>query len=89
MFLWHGEKNLLDFFLLCGQRYRRPKEPFLEVTNKLHLAMHVIMHGNERRLLSGAKPIDQLVTNVWEPGEHLKVTSLTFDKVFEHLGVFV
>jgi hypothetical protein len=89
MLFWNREKNLLDFFLLCGQLHHHPKEPFLEVTKELHTATHVVMHRHERRLLSSAKPADQLVANVLEPGKYLEIISLTFDKAFEHFGIFI
>ena len=50
---------------------------------------NVIMHGYERRLSSGVEPAEQLVADVWEPGECLEIISLTVGEVFEHLGIFV
>ena len=82
-------KNLLNIFLLCGQLHCCLKEPFLKVAKKLHLVMHVIVPGHERRLSSSAKPVDQLAADVWKPGECLEVISLTFGEVFKHLGVFI
>jgi len=82
-------KNLLNIFLLCGQLHCCLKEPFLKVAKKLHLVMHVIVRGHEHQLSNSAKPVDQLVADVWKPSKCLKVISLTFGEVFKHLGVFI
>jgi hypothetical protein len=59
------------------------------VSKKLHSTMHVIMHEHEYQLLSCAEPADQLVTTVQEPCKCLEKISLTFDKIFKCLGIFV
>ena len=35
------------------------------------------------------EPADQLVANVWEPGEYLKIISLAFEEVFENLAFLI
>jgi hypothetical protein len=65
------------------------EEPSLEVAEELHSKMHVIVCGYEGWLVGGAKSVDQLVDDVWEPGKCLKVISLAIDEIVEHLGVFI
>ncbi len=45
----------------------------LEVAEKLHLMLHELVHRHESRLLGRTKPANQLVANVGEPGNGLKV----------------
>ncbi len=45
----------------------------LEVAEKLHLMPHELMHWHESGLLGHTKPANQLVANVGEPGNGLKV----------------
>ncbi len=45
----------------------------LEVAEKLHLTPHELVHLHESRLLGPTKPASQLVANVGEPGDGLKV----------------
>jgi hypothetical protein len=45
----------------------------LEVADKLHLTPHELMHRHESGLFCHTKPANQLVANVWEPGNGLKV----------------
>ncbi len=45
----------------------------LKVAEKLHLMLHELMHWYESGLLDRTKPANQLVTNVGEPGDGLKV----------------
>jgi hypothetical protein len=73
------------FFLLGGQLHHHPKEPSLRVAKKLHSAMHVIVHGHQCQLWSGAKP----VADVQKPCECLEVILMTLDEDFEHLSVVI
>jgi hypothetical protein len=45
----------------------------LKVAEKLHLTLHEFMHWHESGPLDRTKPANQLVTNVGEPGNGLKV----------------
>jgi hypothetical protein len=45
----------------------------LEVAEKLHLVPHELVHRHESGLLCCTKPENQLVTNVREPDDSLKV----------------
>jgi hypothetical protein len=56
----------------------------LEVAEKLHLTPHELMHWHESRLFCRTKPANQLVANVWEPGDGLKVVPDALVKVCLH-----
>ncbi len=45
---------------------------------------HELMHWHESRLLGCTKPANQLVANVGEPGNGLKVVPDTFGEFFLH-----
>ncbi len=45
----------------------------LEVAEKLHLMPHELVHWHESRIICRTKPANQLVANVGEPGNDLKV----------------
>ncbi len=53
----------------------------LEVAEKLHLTPHELMHWHESGLLGRMKPAKQLVANVGEPGDSLKVAHDALGKV--------
>jgi hypothetical protein len=53
----------------------------LEVAEKLHLMPHELVHRHESRLLCCIKPANQLVANVREPGDSLKVVPDALVKV--------
>ena len=82
----HRKEDLLDPLRFRGKLHRRRKESFLEVAYKLHSSPHVVMHGHESGLSSRAKPADQLVADVREPGECLEVVSLAVDEVLVRLA---
>jgi hypothetical protein len=54
----------------------------LKVAEKLYLTMHELVHWHESRLLGHTKPANQLVANVGEPGNGLKVVPNTFVEFF-------
>ncbi len=65
-----------DFFtlLLCRRCIHRLTEVVtLKVAEKLHLMPHELVHWHESGLLCRAKPANQLVANVGEPGNGLKI----------------
>ncbi len=73
MHLGLREEDLFTLLLRCGY-VRRPTEvATLEVAEKLHLTPHELMHWHEHRLLGYTKPANQLVANVREPSNGLKV----------------
>ncbi len=54
----------------------------LEVAEKLYSTMHELVHWHESGLLGRTKPANQLVANVGEPGNGLKVVPDTSVKIF-------
>jgi hypothetical protein len=75
------EEDLFTLLLRCGYVHHLTEVVALKVAEKLYLMPHELMHWHECRLLGRAKPANQLVTNVGEPGDSLKVVSDTFVKV--------
>jgi hypothetical protein len=53
----------------------------LEVAEKLHSTPHELVHWHESRLLGRTKPANQLVANVGEPSDSLKVVPDALVKV--------
>ncbi len=45
----------------------------VKIAEELYSMPHKLMHWHEGGLLGGAKPADQLVANIGEPGDCLKV----------------
>ena len=86
MLLRHRKKDLFDLLRLRGQLHRRTKETLLEVAHELHSSPHVIMHRHECGLSSRAKPADQLVADVREPGECFEIVSLALNEALVRLA---
>ncbi len=82
MHFWLREKDVFHFFLCCGKLHYLMEESTVEIAEELHLALHEFMHWHECGLLGNAKPTNQLVANVWEPGNCLKVIPDALVKVF-------
>ncbi len=53
----------------------------LKIAEELYLMPYELVHWHESGLLGGAKPADQLVANIGEPGNGLKVIPNAFVKV--------
>jgi hypothetical protein len=56
----------------------------VEKADELYLTPHELVHWHESRLLGGTKPADQLVVNIEEPGNSLKVIPNAFVEVCHH-----
>ncbi len=67
------EEDLFTLLLRCGYVHCPTEVATLEVAEKLHLMLHELVHWHERRLLGCTKPANQLVADVREPGNGLKV----------------
>ncbi len=67
------EEDLLALLLRRGQLHYLTDVATVEVAEKLYSTPHELVHWHEDGLLSGTKPADQLVANVGEPGDCLKV----------------
>ncbi len=53
----------------------------LKVAEKLHSMPHELVHRHESGLFCHTKPVNQLVVNIWEPGDGLKVVPDALVKV--------
>ncbi len=67
------KEDLFTLLLCCGYVHCLTEVVKLEVAEKLHLAPHELMHQHESWLLGCTKPANQLVANVGEPSNGLKV----------------
>jgi hypothetical protein len=75
-------KEDLFALLLChGQLHCSMEIATVEVAEELYLTPHELMHRHEGGILGSAKPADQLVTNIGEPGDCLKVIPDALAKV--------
>ncbi len=67
------KEDLFTLLLSCRYVHHLTEIVTLEVAEKLHLTPHELVHRHESRLLGRMKPANQLVANVGEPGNGLKV----------------
>jgi hypothetical protein len=67
------DKDLFTLLLRCGYVHHSTEVVTLKVAEKLHLTPHELVHRHESGLLCRTKPANQLVANVGEPGDGLKV----------------
>ncbi len=67
------EEDLFTLLLRRGYVHQSTEVVTLEVAEKLHLMPHELVHRHESRLLGRTKPANQLVANVGESGNGLKV----------------
>ncbi len=67
------KEDLFTLLLCRGYVHHSMEVVTPEVAEKLHSTPDELMHWHESRLLGGAKPANQLVTNVREPSNGLKV----------------
>ena len=75
------EEDLFTLFLCRGYTHCLMEVATLEVAEKLHSTPHEVVHWHESRLLCHTKPANQLVTNVGELGDSLKVVPDALVKV--------
>ncbi len=75
------EEDLFTLLLRLGYVHRSTEVVTLKVAEKLHLMPHELMHRHESKLLCRTKPANQLVANVGEPGNSLKVVPDALVKV--------
>ncbi len=76
------EEHLFTLLLRRGYVHCSTEVVALEVAEKLYSTMHELMDWHESGLLGRMKPENQLVTNVGEPGNGLKVVPNTFVEFF-------
>jgi hypothetical protein len=75
------KEDLFTLLLHRGYIHCSTEVLTLEVAKKLHSTPHELMHWHEGRLLGHTKPANQLVANVREPGNGLKVVPDALVKV--------
>ncbi len=73
MHLRLGKEDLLTLLLRLRYFHCLTEVTTLKVAEKLHSTPCELMHWHECRLLGHAKPENQLVAYVWEPGDGLEV----------------
>jgi hypothetical protein len=78
------EKDLFTLHLRHRYVHCSTEAVALKVAEKLYLTTHDLMHWHESRLLGHMKPVNQLVANVGERCNGLKVVSDTFVEFFLH-----
>jgi hypothetical protein len=76
------EEDLFTLFLRRGYIHCLTEVVALKVAEKLYSTMHELVHWHESGLLGRTKPVIQLVANVGEPGNGLKVVPDTFVEFF-------
>jgi hypothetical protein len=67
------EEDLFALLLRCEKLHHSTDVATVKVTEELYLTLNELMHWHEGGLLCGTKPVDELVTNIWEPGNCLKI----------------
>ena len=67
------EEDLFTLLLRRGYVHHSMEVVTLKVAEKLHSTPHELVHWHESGLLGRAKPANQLVANVGEPGNGLEV----------------
>jgi hypothetical protein len=72
------EEDLYTLLLHCGYFHCSTEVATLEITEKLYLAPHELMHWHESGLLGHTKPVNQLVAYMGKPGKGLEVILDTF-----------
>jgi hypothetical protein len=76
------EEDLFTLLLRHGYVHRLTEVVALKVAEKLYSRMHQLVHRHKSGLLGCTKPVNQLVFNVWEPCNGLKVVPDTFVNFF-------
>jgi hypothetical protein len=75
------EEDLFTLLLPRGYVHRSMEVVTLKVAEKLHSMPHELVHRHESRPLCRTKPVNQLVANVREPSNSLKVVPDALVKV--------
>jgi hypothetical protein len=76
------KEDLVTLLLHRGYVHHLTEVVALEVAENLYSMTHELVHWHESGLLGRTKPANQLVANVGEPGNGLKVVPDTFVKIF-------
>jgi hypothetical protein len=75
------DEDLFTLLLRCGYIHCLTEVLTLKVAEKLHSTPHELVHWHEGGLLGHTNPGNQLVSNVGEPGNSLKVVPDALVKV--------
>ncbi len=79
------KEDLFTFLLRHGYVHCSTEVVTLKVAEKLHSMPHELVHWHESGLLCRTKPANQLVANVGEPGNSLKVAPDALVEVCLHM----
>ncbi len=78
------KEDLFILLLHCRYVHHSTEVVTLKVAEKLHSTPHELVHQHESGLLGCTKPANQLVANIGEPGNGLKVVPDALIKVCLH-----
>jgi hypothetical protein len=81
MHLGLREEDLFTLLLHHGYFHCLMEVATFEIAEELYLMRHELVHQHESGLLGSTKPVDQLVANIEEPGNGLKLIPNAFVKV--------
>ncbi len=81
MHLGLHEEYLFTLLTLQGYLHSLTEVANVKIADERYLMPHELMHRHEGGLLGSTKPADQLVANIWEPRDCLKVIPDAFVKV--------
>jgi hypothetical protein len=79
------KEDLFTLLLCCGQLHGSTYETTIKIADEPYSTPHELVHLHEVGLLGNTKPADQLVANIGEPSNGLKVISDAFVKVCLHM----
>ncbi len=75
------KEDLFTLLLRCGHFHCLTEVSTLEIAEELYLMLHELMHWHESGILGSTKPADQLVANIGEPSNGIKVIPDAFVEV--------
>jgi hypothetical protein len=75
------EEDLFTLLLHHGYLHGWMEVATVKIAEELYSMPHELVHWHKGRLLGSTKPADQLVANIWEPGDCLKVIPDAFIQV--------
>jgi hypothetical protein len=79
------KEDLFALLLHCEHFHHLMDVATVEVAEELYFMPHEVMHRHEGGILGSTKPADQLVADIKEPGDCLKVITDAFVKVHHNM----
>ncbi len=76
------KEDLFTLLLCRGYLHGSMEVVTAKIADKLYLMPHELMYWHEDGLLGSTKPVDQLVADIWELGDCLKVIFDVFVEVW-------